>query len=199
MKELQTIKELTEYLKLLPSVGSRSAERMAYAFLEMDNDQINGIIDGLKELKNKVHKCPICGLYTEDSICDICSDQERTNDQLLVVSYPKDVYAFEKLKSFRGKYHVLNGVLSAQKGIGYEELNIDSLLKRIENEKIKEIIIATNPTVEGEMTALFIAKILKDCDVVVSRLAYGLPMGGQLDYADTLTLTRALEGRTNIK
>lgn len=199
MKELESINNLIEHLKQLPSVGTKSAERMAYSLLEMDEEQLDSFGNCLKELKKKVKICPECGLYTEDELCEICADQSRNYDQIIVVSYQKDVFAFEKLEQFQGHYHVLNGVLQASKGIGYEELNINSLFERIKKHNVKEIIIATNPTIEGETTALFLAKLLEKYDVIVTRLAYGLPMGGQLDYADTLTLSRALKGRTNLK
>ncbi len=198
MKELKTINALVEHLKRLPSVGTKSAERMAYALLEMDENVLDDFGNILKKLKQEIHKCPICGLFTEDSLCEICADPARTDEELIVVSFEKDVIAFEKLQSFNGRYHVLGGVLSAVKGVGYDELNIDSLIKRISLGNTKEVIIATNPTIEGETTALFIAKLLEEYPTKTTRLAYGLPMGGHLDYADSLTLSKALDGRTKI-
>lgn len=198
MKDLKSIEKLTESFQRLPGVGHKSAEKMAYSVLEMSEENVEEFSNALKEVKSKIHKCPLCGNYTEDEYCDICSDPNRDKAKLIVVSFPKDVAVFEKLGTFDGTYHVLGGVLSAVNGVGIEDLNISSLLERIRNDKVKEIILATNPTVEGETTALYIAKILENQDVSVSRLAYGLPMGGHLEYADSLTLSKALEGRKKI-
>lgn len=198
MKEMKTLNSLIEHLKNLPSVGAKSAERMAYALLEMDESELSGFAETLMALKKKIHQCPVCGLYTENDLCEICSEPSRNKEILIVVSYQKDVIAFEKLQTFNGIYHVLGGVISATSGIGYDELNIDNLLKRLKTSDIKEIIIATNPTIEGETTALFLAKLMEPFKLKVTRLAYGLPMGGHLDYADALTLSKALDGRTKI-
>ncbi|MDY5853786.1 MAG: recombination mediator RecR [Bacilli bacterium] len=199
MKELKALDRLTESFRKLPSVGQRSAERFAYAVLSMDNDTVDEFMNALKNVKEKIHKCPICGLYTENDVCEVCSSNGRNHDTLIVVTSPKDVVAFEKLDGFNGVYHVLNGSISAINGVGINDLNIDSLFPRIEKENIKEIIIATDPTIEGETTALYLAKLLEKYNVEVTRLAYGLPMGGQLDYADAMTLNKALQGRTNLK
>ena len=150
-------------------------------------------------VRTKIGKCPICGSYTEDDLCPFCSDIERDQTTLVVVSYFKDALAFEKLKSYHGLYHILNGSLSPTKGIGINDINFPSLLTRIKEGEIKEVILATNPTIEGETTALYIEKILEQYNITISRLAYGLPMGAQLDYADELTLTRAFEGRKIIR
>ena len=199
MKELKALDRLTESFRKLPSVGQRSAERFAYAVLSMDNDTVDEFMNALKNVKEKIHKCPICGLYTENDVCEVCSSNGRNHDTLIVVTSPNDVVAFEKLDGFNGVYHVLNGSISAINGVGINDLNIDSLFPRIEKENIKEIIIATDPTIEGETTALYLAKLLEKYNVEVTRLAYGLPMGGQLDYADAMTLNKALQGRTNLK
>jgi recombination protein RecR len=198
MKDLKSLNRLVDSFAKLPSVGRKSAERMALAILEMDEEAVREFSNSLLELKNSIHKCPICGLYTEDEKCEICTDSERDEKTLIVVSSFRDVYAFEKLNSFKGRYHVLGGVLSAVSGVGIEDLNFDSLLKRIEDNHVQEIILATNPTIEGETTALFIAKMLEGRSVAVTRLAYGLPMGGHVDYADALTLNKALEGRRKL-
>lgn len=198
MKELKSISKLTDSFARLPGVGHRSAEKMAYSVLDMSDEDIEIFADALQNVKKSVHKCPNCGVLTEDEICEICSDENRDKSKIIVVSYPKDVIAFEKLNSFDGVYHVLGGVLSAVNGVGIEDLAIDSLLKRIKEDDVKEVIIATNPTTEGETTALYLAKILEKYDVSSYRLAYGLPMGGHLEYADALTLSKALEGRKKI-
>lgn len=199
MKELKSINRLADSFASLPGVGRKSAEKMAYAVLEMDEDHVKNFSDALLEAKENIHHCSKCGIFTEDELCEICKDKSRDKRKLIVVSYPKDVLPFEKLGTYTGLYHVLGGVLSAINGVGVNDLRIDELLKRIEEDKVEEIILATNPTTEGETTALFIAKILEKMNVNVSRLAYGLPMGGHLEYADSLTLSKALEGRKNIK
>lgn len=198
MAELKSLIRLQESLSKLPSVGKKSAERMAFAMLEMDDDDLLEFSEAIRDLKNKIHHCPICGNITEDEVCDICSDDTRDQTTLMVVSSPKDVISFEAAEGYKGKYHVLGGTISLSKGKGVEDLNIPSLLKRVDDENIKEIIIATNPTVDGETTALYLAKLLQSKDVNVTRLAYGLPMGGNLEYADALTLAKAIEGRRKI-
>ena len=198
MEKLKALIRLQESLAKLPSVGKKSAERMAFAMLEMDDDDLLEFSDAIRELKEKIHLCPICGNITEDEICDICADNDRDKSTLMVVSSPKDVIAFENAEGYHGLYHVLGGTISLSKGKGIDDLNIDSLIKRVEQGDIKEIIIATNPTVDGETTALYLAKLLEGKNVNVTRLAYGLPMGGNLDYADALTLTKAIEGRRKI-
>ena len=187
-----------ESLVKLPSVGRRSAERMAYALLSMDEEDLIEFSDALKNLKQSIHVCPICGFLTEGENCEICDDPERDQSVLMVVSYPKDVIAFENAESYRGQYHVLNGVISLNKGGTIEDLNINSLTERIEKNNFKEVIIATNPTIEGETTALYISKLIGDKVPTVTRLAYGLQMGGNLDYTDSLTLSKAVEGRRKL-
>lgn len=199
MKELESFHRLVESFRKLPSVGQKSAERMAYAVLEMKEEDVNDFALALQDVKKKIHPCAKCGIYTEQELCDICLDTERDHHTLIVVSYEKDVAAFERIESLHGIYHVLHGALSAVHGVGIQDLNIDSLLKRIEEEDVHEVILATNPTIEGETTALFLAKLLESYPIKVTRLAYGLPMGGHLDYADALTLEKALKGRTNLK
>ena len=198
MSNLKALVRLQESLAKLPSVGKKSAERMAFAMLDMEEEDLNEFADAIKELKSKIHLCPICGNITEDEKCEICQDEDRDRETILVVSSPKDVIAFENAEGYRGLYHVLGGTISLSKGKGIEDLNIDSLLKRVEQDNIKEVIIATNPTVDGETTALYLAKLLENKNVNVTRLAYGLPMGGNLDYADALTLAKAIEGRRKI-
>ncbi len=198
MEKLKALIRLEESLAKLPSVGKRSAERMAYAMLNMEDDDLAKFSDAIKNLKQSIHVCPICGFLTEEEKCEICSDNEREQDVLMVVSYPKDVIAFENAESYRGLYHVLNGAISVSKGASIEDLNIASLLERVENGNFKEVIIATNPTIEGETTALYLARLLADKVETVTRLAYGLQMGGNLDYTDSLTLSKAVEGRRKL-
>ena len=198
MEKLKALIRLEESLAKLPSVGKRSAERMAYAMLNMDDDDLAEFSDAIKNLKQSIHVCPICGFLTEGENCEICDDPDRDQSVLMVVSYSKDVIAFENAESYRGLYHVLNGAISVSKGASIEDLNIASLLERINNGSFKEVIIATNPTIEGETTALYIAKLIADKVETVTRLAYGLQMGGNLDYTDSLTLSKAVEGRRKL-
>ncbi len=198
MKELKSVTKLIEAFSRLPGVGHKSAEKMAYSVLEMDDEDVEMFSDALVELKRNVHKCPICGAYTENELCEICADESRDKSKIIVVSYPKDVLSFEKLNVYDGTYHVLGGVLSAVNGVGIDDLDIVSLQKRIKENNVNEVIIATNPTTEGETTALYLARILEKEHISVTRLAYGLPMGGHLEYADSLTLSKALEGRKKI-
>ena len=198
MEQFNTIDKLINSLRKLPGVGVKSAERMAYQILDMKKEAVDELIDSFKSVEN-IGSCPICGSYTENDYCPFCNDLDRDQDTIVVVSYFKDALAFEKLKTYHGLYHILNGSLNPSKGIGVKDINIESLLQRLEESSVKEVILATNPTLEGETTALFLSKLLENYNVTVSRLAYGLPMGGQLDYADELTLTKALEGRNIIR
>lgn len=199
MEKLKSLENLTNELKKLPSVGTKSAERMAYSLLDWDAEEIKNLCDALTQVKKKIHKCPKCGMLTENELCEVCASPNRDTTKLMVVCYQKDAIAFENSDSFNGLYHVLGGVLSIQNGVSYEDLGIDSLLHRVQNEDIKEVILATEPTLDGEITAQFIARLLEKYDVSISRLGYGLPMGGHLDYADSLTLSKSFEGRTKIK
>ena len=198
MKELKSVNKLVDSFAKLPGIGHKTAEKMAYSVLEMQNEDVEDFSDALRELKQRVHHCHICGTYTEDDVCEICKDENRDKTKIIVVSFPKDVASFEKLGVYNGRYHVLGGVLSAVNGVGIADLNIADLQKRIKEDNVDEIIIATNPTTEGETTALYLARILENEKVNVTRLAYGLPMGGHLEYADSLTLSKALEGRKKI-
>ena len=198
MEKLKALTRLEESLVKLPSVGRRSAERMAYALLSMDEEDLNEFSDALKSLKQSIHVCPICGFLTDGDQCEICGDSEREKDVLMIVSYPKDVIAFENAETYHGLYHVLNGAISLGKGGSIDNLNINSLLDRVNNNHFNEVIVATNPTIEGEATALYIAKLLESKVDNVTRLAYGLQMGGNLEYTDSLTLSKAIEGRRKL-
>lgn len=190
--------QLLECFKHLPGIGSKSAERLVYHVLNMKEEYVEEFADALVNLKANIHFCEKCGHLTDDKICEICEDEERDQTMIMVVEKPQDVYAMEKIKEYRGLYHVLHGVVSMMDGIGIEDLNIQPLLKRIEKQEIKEVIIATNLTREGETTALYLARLLQEYDVQVTRIARGLPIGGNIDYADELTLIKSLEGRTKI-
>lgn len=198
MKEFSSIAKLIDSFQRLPGIGHKTAEKMAYQVLEMKDENVQYFSDALKEVKAKIHHCPVCGAYTEGELCDVCANEGRDKTKIMVVSYPKDVIAFEKIGAFDGVYHVLGGALSSVNGISINDLNISSLFARIKDQKVTEVIVATNPDTEGETTALYLARILANTGVNVTRLAYGLPLGGHLEYADALTLTRALEGRNKI-
>jgi len=198
MKPLKSLQALIESFEKLPGVGSKSAERMAQAILEFSVEDVVQFQASLGAVKANVHACPTCGLLTEEAQCEICSSS-RSYETLVVVSYSKDVVAFEKLEETPYRYHVLGGVLSASKGFAMEHLNIDSLKKRIQTNPVKEIILATNPTLEGVATAKFISTLLAKEGLTICRIGYGLPMGGHVDYADALTLSKAVLGRTNLK
>ena len=180
----------------LPGVGAKTAQRYAFKMLESSQEEVDEYVDALKEIK-KIQKCPICGFLSDGEECLFCKDKNRDEKTVMVVAYPQDVAAIEKTGTYKGRYHVLNGLISPSKGIYPEDLEIGKLLNRI-GEEVKEIIIATSATMDGEMTALYLDKLLKDKNVLVTRLAHGLPMGANLDYADELTLIKALSNRTKI-
>lgn len=199
MKKIKTLERLEESFGKLPSVGKRSAERMALAIIEMSEENAKEFSAAINEAKSKIHKCPICGNYTDEDICEICSDSSRDHSILMVVSSPKDIMSIEASGEYNGLYHSLGGTINLTHKIGIKDIDIEGVEKRVNSENIKEVIIATNPTIDGETTALYISKLLKKYkNLSVSRIAYGLPMGGNLDYVDSLTLSRAIEGRRKI-
>ena len=198
MKKLKAIQRLEEALARLPSLGKKSAERMAYAMLNFSDEDLLEISEAIKELKKDIHFCKTCGMISEEEECEICKDKSRDESSLMIVSSPKDVIAIEKSETYKGKYHILGGEINLTKGVGLDSLNLVSLFKRLDEGIIKEVIIATNPTIDGETTALYLAKTLEPYKVNVTRLAYGLQMGGNLEYVDPLTLSKALEGRHKI-
>ena len=189
-----SVNKLIEELSRLPGIGKKTAQRLAFHLLKADTSIVYRLSDSLKDVKNKVRSCSSCGGITEEETCVICNDPKRDNNQLCIVEDAPDIYVFERTNIFKGTYHVLGGALSPLDGIGPAELKMGRLMERIKPGM--EIIIATNPTVEGETTALYISKKLSDSDVKVTRLARGIPVGGDLEYTDEATLIRAMEGRT---
>ena len=186
---------ISSFLRL-PGVGKKTAERYAYAIVnKMNKEEIEKFIESLTNCKDNIKKCPICGFLTEDDACEYCKDSKRDKSTILVVEEPKDVEAIERCERYSGLYHVLGGSISPINGIGPEELNIKTLFERIKEEETKEIIIATSATVEGEATALYIKRVLSNKNIIVSRIAYGMPVGSSLEYSDESTIMRALEGR----
>lgn len=194
----KSLRNLIDSLKKLPSVGEKSAERMALSIVEEDKSQIDFFAQSLLDVKNKIKRCAICNNFSETDVCEICNDKSRRTDILCVVEYPKNIIMFEKTESFSGKYHVLNGLISPLDGITPEDINIKSLVERVKSEDIKEIIIAVKPSIEGETTALYISKLFENTPVLVSKIAHGVPLGTDMDYIDTLTLELALEDRKKI-
>lgn len=193
---MTTLDLLIGNLSRLPGVGRKSASRIAYYLLKADRTYVETVAREIAELKERIKVCSVCGNYTEEDPCSICADPARDHSLLCVVEQSQDVATIESTNEFRGLYHVLMGVLSPIDGVGPEKLNLARLLHRVRNEGVREVIIATNPTVEGDTTGLYVLRLLKDAEVIVSRLASGLPVGGDLEYADRLTLARSLKGRT---
>lgn len=190
-----SIQNLISSLSSLPGVGPKTAERLAFFLIKQDQETLNNFSRAFADLKKTIKTCSSCHNFTESDPCVICRDPARDQRKICVVSEPLDVVALEKTREFRGRYHVLQGAISPIDGIGPEELTIDRLVQRVQQEKTEEVILATNPTIEGEATSLYISKLLKPTGVKLTRIARGLPIGGDLEYADEATLSRALEGR----
>ena len=194
----KTLQKLIDSLRLLPGVGAKTAERYAFTILDMSEEESQEFISALVSSRTQIKKCKTCGNLAEDDECLICKDKSRDHDLICVVQHPKDIIAMERIQDYNGVYHVLNGAIATSKGVLPEDLNIKSLFNRV-GAQTKEVIIATNPTLEGETTAMYLAKLLSEKDINVTRIAHGLPMGGHLDYADEMTLSKAMEGRQKIK
>ena len=195
MKGPESLFKLIEELRKLPGVGRKTAERLAFYILKSQRHEADALVKAILELKEKVRLCSVCSSITEVDPCNICSDMNREKNMLCVVEEPHDVFAIEKTREFKGSYHVLMGVLSPLVGVGPSDLKIEELLNRVRENGIREVILATNPNLEGEATAMYIAKVLKPFGMKVTRIARGLPVGGDLEYADEVTLTKSIEGR----
>ena len=191
------IQDLIDELGRLPGVGPKSAQRIAFHIIQSERVDVTRLVEVLKTVKERVKFCAICGNITEEELCKICRDPRRDNTSICVVEESKDVIAIEKTREFKGKYHVLGGAISPIDGIGPENLRIRELMQRLAETQIAEVIIATDPNLEGEATATYLTRLIKPMGVKVSRLASGLPVGGDLEYADEVTLGRAFEGRTS--
>ena len=194
----ETISNLIECYKKLPGIGDKIAERMALYCLNLDQDVIDLFAQSLQSLKTDIKRCKICHNLTQDEVCSICSNDLRNQHLICVVTEPKNVFQFERVGTFKGTYHVLDGLISPFDNINPEDINLQSLLERIENEDIEEIIIAVKPSIEGETTALYIAKLLENKKIKISKIAHGVPIGADMDYIDALTLELALEERKDI-
>ncbi len=192
------LERLTEEFARLPGIGSKSAQRLAFHTLNMSQEEAEGFAEAILEAKRSVHTCPVCQNLTDRTLCPICEDENRDHSIICVVAEARDVLAMERAREYTGVYHVLHGVISPLNHIGPDDIRIRELLARVCKENVREIIMATNPDTEGEATAMYISRLLRPMEVRVTRLAYGIPVGSQLEYADEVTLLRALEGRREI-
>lgn len=189
---------LIEQFEKLPGIGRKSAQRLAFHTLALSEKDARAFAEAIIDAKEKLHRCPTCQNFTDRERCNICADAARDRSIICVVESPRDIMAFERTREYRGQYHVLHGLISPMDGVGPDSLTLKELVRRAAEDEVKEVVMATNPTVEGEATAMYIARLLKPFEKKVTRLAYGIPMGGNLEYADEITLFRALEGRNEI-
>jgi recombination protein RecR len=195
----EPLHDLIEELKRIPGIGAKTAQRMAFYFLGLPQEDAERLTEAIREAKRKIFYCSVCNNITHVDPCRMCTDPHRQDDVLCVVEEPFNISSIEKTGAYRGRYYVLLGALSPLKGMGPDELHLEKFLKRIEAGKFREVIVATNPTVDGEATALYLVKLLKDIDLRITRLAMGLPVGSDLDFAYQVTIKKALEGRTELK
>lgn len=198
MKYPADLEKLISYYKKLPGIGEKSAERLAIATLEFKEEEIKDFSETLVNAKENLGRCTICGHITDEEICSICQDEDRNKNTICVIEDYKSVFSFEKSGKFNGTYHVLNGLISPIDDIGPEDINLNTLINRVEKLEKPELILALKPTVEGEATTLYIKKILENKNVTISRLSYGIPIGAEIDYLDNVTLEKALEDRKKI-
>ncbi len=196
--QVNALEILAENFRRLPGIGAKSAQRLAFHVLNMPDEQAQAFADAIINAKNKIHRCPECCNLTDGEKCTVCGDSRRDRSVICVVASPSDVIAIEKAAGFNGLYHVLHGVISPLDNIGPGELCIKELIDRLKDDEVKEVILATSPTVEGDTTALYIAKLIKPLGIAVTRLAYGIPVGSDLEYADELTLSKAIENRREV-
>lgn len=192
------LQELSDQFARLPGIGGKTAQRLAFHVLSLPQEEAEAFANAILEAKSTVHTCPVCQNLTDRDVCPICSDPLRDQSVICVVAEPKDVIAMERSREFNGAYHVLHGVISPLNHVTQEDIKIKELLQRVASSDVREIIMATNPDTEGEATAMYISRLLRPMEIKVTRLAYGVPVGSQLEYADEVTLSRALEGRQEI-
>lgn len=197
-KEIGPIEDLIKKLNRLPGIGSKTAQRLAYHIIGLDESEVINLTDSILAAKKNTVECSICMNYADSDPCEICSNKSRDDSVVCVVESPKDVEAMERSHSFHGKYHVLHGVISPLKGKSPDDVKVKELIDRVKKGNIKEIIVATNPTVDGDATATYIKNILSDYDITVSRIGYGLPVGGDLEYYDEITIQTAMENRRRL-
>lgn len=194
----EPISKLIDSFMKLPGIGPKTAGRLAFFVLSMKEDTVLDFAKALVDAKRNLRFCSVCGHITDIDPCHICQDERRDASMICVVQDPKDVIAMEKMRDYNGRYHVLHGAISPMDGIGPEDINVPSLLTRLQNEEVEELILATNPTIEGEATAMYISRLVRPSGIKTTRIAHGLPVGGDLEYADEVTLSRALEGRREL-
>lgn len=193
-----SIRNLIDCLKDLPGVGDKSAERLAYAIVGFDKDKLDNFAKTLINIKDNIRRCPICNCITDMDVCYICNDKNRVTDTIFVVEKSKDIVLFEKMGTYNGRYHVLDGLISPMDGINPENINLNSLVKRVQDDNVKEVIVVLKPSIEGETTMQYIKKILSRFDVKVSKIPIGIPMGTDIEYIDTMTLEMAFEDRKDV-
>ena len=198
-EHIESLQKLAEQFARLPGIGKKSATRLAYAVLELSDEEARTFAETIVQAKENIHLCPICQSLTDKEVCSVCNDISRDRSTICVLEDTKAVVSLERVREYRGLYHVLHGVISPMDGITPDKLKIKELLARLESDEVKEIIIATTPTVEGEATAMYLSKLLSGLGIKITRLAYGIPVGSDLEYADEVTLYRAIEGRRDIK
>ncbi len=189
---------LINELSKLPGIGGKTAQRLAFHILSLDEKEVKQLAGALTGAKEQMKYCSVCGNLTDTDPCRICSDSARRQDVICVVESPRDVMAMERIREYNGLYHVLHGVISPMEGVGPEDINLKSLITRLQANDVKELIVATNPNIEGEATAMYIARLIKPAGIKVSRIAHGIPVGGDLEYADEVTLLKSLEGRRQL-
>lgn len=194
----EPISKLIDSFMKLPGIGPKTAGRLAFFVLSMKEDTVLDFAKALVDAKRNLRFCTVCGHITDVDPCQICQDQSRDRSMICVVQDPKDVIAMEKMRDYKGMYHVLHGAISPMDGVGPEDINVPSLLTRLQDEEVEELILATNPTIEGEATAMYISRLVKPSGITTTRIAHGLPVGGDLEYADEVTLSKALEGRREL-
>lgn len=192
------LNKLINELSRLPGIGGKTAQRLAFHILSMDEKSAMELANAISDAKKSMTYCSVCGNLTDTDPCAICSDDSRDRSTICVVESPRDVVAMEKIREYRGYYHVLHGAISPMDGIGPDDINLRSLIVRLQDEAVKELIIATNPNIEGEATAMYIARLIKPSGIKVTRIAHGIPVGGDLEYADEVTLLKAVEGRREL-
>lgn len=198
MSAIASLDALTEQFARLPGIGKKTAARLAYALLSYSDEEISGFVRAVTDAKAKIHRCPVCRNLTDLEVCPVCAAADRDRTTICVVEDPRDVEAFEKVRTYRGVYHVLHGLISPMNGVTPDALTLRELLERLRDGTVKEVIVATDATTEGEATAMYIARLIEPLGVKVTRLAHGIPFGGELIYADEITLSRALEGRRTL-
>ena len=192
------LNKLINELSKLPGIGGKTAQRLAFHILGMDDREALDLAEAIRNAKTSMSYCSVCGNLTDTDPCAICADESRDRSVICVVESPKDVVAMEKIREYRGYYHVLHGAISPMDGVGPDDINLKSLIVRLQDEEVKELIIATNPNIEGEATAMYIARLIKPSGIRVSRIAHGIPVGGDLEYTDEVTLLKAIEGRREL-